>query len=319
MRGMRRDGITFVATLAILIVILVVVATVAVVLFLPVRTITVDEQRTISAMTEINTINLDSNVDIGTIEISFTDLSPYLVVLSVQGTGKLSMVSNQNPLQVVLTYAIDGETLNAHAAVTLDPVTTGYTFMEMKTSLLISKGVLTNLNAQAKVGDMKLLAQGGALLGNLSIETTTGYATASIGSGAVLKGSVSVETTTGLSTLNWNNVDLRQNSNIWLKTTTGGITANLTQTAPMTGNLSLGAEATAGQITLNLDIRGQNSGRVASQTNVGSIEVVKKTGFTGSNSLLSSSNYADPSAHWSDINLTTSTGTIKLNLSYLAI
>jgi len=318
MRGKRREGIGFAAALVILIVILVVVVSLATVIFLPVRSVVVDEQRSISAMSEINIINLDSNVDIGKIDIGFADLSPNLVVLSVQGTGKVSVVSEMDPVKVALTYSLDGKVLNARATVTLDPITTGYTFRDMKTSLTISRGVLTNLVAQAKVGELDLLAHGGALLGNVSVATTTGSSIVSIGGGAVLKGNVGIQTTTGLCTLNWNNVDLRQSSNVWLKTTTGRITANVTQSTPMASNVSLSTQATTGEIALNLDVRGQNSGRVASQTNLGSIQVVQSTGFTGSNSLMTSSNYADPETHWFDLNLSSSTASIKLNLSYRA-
>ena len=318
MKRFGRGGLSFVMALVILIVILLVVASVAAILFLPVRTLTVDEQRSISVMSEIDRINFNSNVEIGMIQIGFADLAPNLVMMTVQGTGMLSMVSNQDPVQVTLSYTVDGNVLNAYANVSIDSITTGYTFTEMRTDILISKGLLTNINAEAKIGNLKLLAQSGSVLGNVTVKTATGSSTVTMTSGAILKGDVLVETSTGATYLNWNNVDLRLDCTVHLKTTAGSVVANVTQYSSMAGNVTLNGQATTGGMTLNMNIRNPNSGRVASHTNIGEIEVEQKTGFSGPDTLLASSNFAASGTQWFDVNLNTNTGGIKLNLSYQA-
>ena len=318
MKRFGRGGLSFVMALVILIVILLVVASVAAILFLPVRTLTVDEQRSISVMSEIDRINFNSNVEIGMIQIGFADLAPNLVMMTVQGTGMLSMVSNQDPVQVTLSYTVDGNVLNAYANVSIDSITTGYTFTEMRTDILISKGLLTNIDAEAKIGNLKLLAQSGSVLGNVTVKTATGSSTVTMTSGAILKGDVLVETSTGATYLNWNNVDLRLDCTVHLKTTAGSVVANVTQYSSMAGNVTLNGQATTGGMTLNMNIRNPNSGRVASHTNIGEIEVEQKTGFSGPDTLLTSSNFAASGTQWFDVNLNTNTGGIKLNLSYQA-
>lgn len=318
MKRIGRGGISFIAAVVILIVIIVILASVVAILFVPVKSVTVDEQKSISVMSEVDSINLHSNVDIGNAQISFADLSPNLVEVDVQGTGKLSLVTSEDPVHVSLTYTLDGKALNAVASVTIDSITTGYTFSELQTNIYISKGVLTNIDSASKTGTNWLNARSGAVIGNVTMTTVTGSAKATIGSGVVLRGDIDVETTVGATYLEWSNVDLRQESTVRVAATTGEVTCNVSQSQAMHGNVSLTLQASTGAINLNMNIQASNSARVLSQTDIGGIDVTQKTGFSGPNEQLTSDNYADPTAHWFGASLATNAGGIKLNLSYLA-
>ncbi len=118
--------------------------------------------------------------------------------------------------------------------------------------------------------------------------------------------------------LNWHDVEAKEKTHVTMGSSTDLVVANITQHANMKGNVTFSTVATTGAINLAMDIIDGNSAKVESASGFNNVNVQKKVGFTGTNDLLSSSNYPDAQAHRFDIVLSVNTGDIDLSLEYVA-
>ncbi len=315
MRGRPKDsrGIAgiVIAVIAVLIVVVVVVAVLAI-LLIPFNDVKVNEARS-SALQGANALNLKLSVNMGEVNVDFVDDNSTAASLTVTGHQRSGLLASGKPVDVTWQETMSDGTLNVVSSVNVPSLSFPFS-SNINCTLQISNQLRTALNLSNDLGSINLNAGKGVNLTALALKTSTGGVRASLNDNVTLSGPLRMEASTGGVDLIWTDVNASGNPSVSLRTSTGGVRAVVTQSIPLGGNVSFSGSASLGGVDLSMDLKGNNSARISSHTNLGGVNVREQTGFNGNQTNLASQNY--PSGSNFEVSLGTSTGGINLSLRY---
>ncbi|MCW4020473.1 MAG: zinc-ribbon domain-containing protein [Candidatus Bathyarchaeota archaeon] len=287
----------------------------AVVAFLPLRVLDLTETRDVPFQTGVDVINLNLTMDVGSFNVAFLDLDDKMVSLRLSITGLGSIILPEI-YGLSFDHASQGNVLTVSSEVDTSPSRGwwGLSRMQVTCDLLIDRSLNASLDITVGVGKIILETQAGTVVNSLNLETTTGSVETSLVENTVVAGDLSFKTVTGGVDFSWRNSIAEKGISVNLETVTGGASINLVQDERLQGNVGLYVDVTTGGVDLALDIQSNVGARIVSSTTVGSIDILRSDGFSGSEALLQSDNY--PAGRDFDINLKTTTGGIDINASH---
>ncbi|MEM0449149.1 MAG: hypothetical protein QW520_04940 [Methanomassiliicoccales archaeon] len=303
-----------ISSLALLLILLVILAVIAMILIAPIRSVEVDEERRALYMEGLSVLELSLKCDVGRVMVDFSDEGEELVLMKVQGEVRQSLFSMGDPVQISWdAYVIDSR-LRIEARVGLNAFSTSLGMNGLDVKISISPSLLADLTVEHTVGEIQLQADESCSLSHVRLIGKTGSVAANLAPGTKLLGDLSIQTTTGNARLYWDEVDVQGQVNVSVRTTTGSISISVIQTQPYSGSVLMQGSATTGRVDMEMSIQPPISSRISSSVSTGSIEIASSQGFVGGDALLSSANY--PSPQRMDVFLSTNTGSIRLDLVY---
>jgi len=313
-----------IAILAIVLVAFVVTATVISALaFLPFRTVDLGPLRhTVPYERGLNTLNLDFTGDVASVNIAFANITGFQgrlaisleasattrggIFLSPDTFGQQWFTSSDTKVGEVLTVTSEVDLVHDGWP--------GYSLLNVTCDILVDPSMNTTLNIKTSTGGIELRTKAGVVLNFLDLEATTGGVEAYLVEDVVVAGDLSVTTTTGGVKLSWENVIVTQDVQVNALTTTGGVDVDTKQHEKLVGGVTMRAEAVTGGVEFAIDVRGDVGAKIESNVIMGGIEVDRQVGFSGTETLLQSTNY--PAANNFDVTLKITTGGIDIDAKY---
>jgi hypothetical protein len=260
--------------------------------FLPIRPVDVHENRNVPFQIGVQAVVIDLTVDVGSVNITFSDLANDAVRFSLSVSGYGNLLSNQ-PYTLTFDQATNGNVLTVTSEVETS-IFHGWwnlNFLETECDLVIDQSLNASITVRTGTG-------------GISFETRSG----------VVLNSVRLETATGAQSLSWQNVIAERDITVGIGSVTGAVSIDIKQDERLRKRVELRVEVTTGAINLALDLSGDIASEVTSSTTTGSINVQGSNGFSGSSTQLQSNNY--PSDSQFDITLQTTTGGINIDASF---
>lgn len=310
-----KKGWTPVHTLAVVLGSILIVGVIASVFFLlPVQPVNFTRFEQVPSQSGVNAISLNLTADVAAFNITFGDLNGSAMTLNVSAIGGVGAFAPSEPLNVSVDSLLAGHAILVDARIerngTWWPLFGG---LKVVCDVRIERSLSVTLNVKTSAGSVELVASQDVVFDSLDLEATTGKADATIGPGVVLNGAVVVQSTTGGSSLNWDNVKVRGNVSVGVRTTTGGVGVNVTQDGIMAGNVTLNAGTVTGGVDFSTTVHDSVGMEVNSSATVGGVST-NLTRFSGSHSEVQSDNYPAPSNFI--VTLSTMTGGIRIRADY---
>jgi len=304
-----------IAIIVVLTVLLVIAAVAAVLAFLPVTKVSVSQSCAVSYQPGVDTINVDFTADFADVNVAFEDLASKLVTLNVSATGRVGALVSPNVFDITFQNTTVDNVLTVAADVdTVDGGWLRHSWLRVTCDLRIDPSLNASLDIKTNTGRIVLDTQAGVVLNSLSLETITGGIKADLVEDVVVAGDVSFKATTGGVEFSWDNVIVENDILVNVETTTGGVDVGVKQDVGLPWNVTLIAEVTTGGIDFAIDIEGDIGAKIESSTTTGGIDVDRRVGFSGTQSLLLSDNY--PASGNFNVDLETITGGIDIDAKY---
>ena len=262
----------------------------------------------------IDTINLNFHSNVGKVTLMTLKIGESRnILISVQANGTYGALdSSGDPISITFdNQTIDG-TLTVNSQVDLD--NTYIARSNVAIQIFVDPALKLNLNISSTTGQVSFVADRPTKIQSLNLVATTGNVEASLQSNVTVAGDLSLKATTG-------NVDFRIEQNkftgnctINLKSTTGSVTVDLTQTKTFPGNLQINTAATTGSVNIGLTIDAGVAAKIDSHAGpLGDIQF-NKNNFSGNNTHMQSINY--PSDCNIEIINRVNTGNIFIEANY---
>lgn len=312
----RRERRPLFAPAIILIALLVAAFVIAVFIFLPVRTIDIEESRYIPSQVGVDNIELVLAADVANVNVTFENLADKLVVLNVSANGGVGAFAPTSLLSIAFNYTVVHNTLTLTSNVNTVLGWPASSWLYITCDLRLDQSMSSAISVRTNTGKITLKTQSGTALNSLNLETTTGKIEAILKDSTV-KGTVSFTTRSGDIKFSWTNMIAKNNIMVNAKTTTGPVIVNATQDDSLLSNVTMNIEATTGGIQFDMAIQNNIGARIESAVTLGAINVHKQDRFAGSKSPLQSSNYHASSNF--DVHLKTTTGAIDIGAKYAPI
>jgi hypothetical protein len=261
----------------------------------------------------IDTVNLNLVTDIGRVNIA-TMQQESNIGIYVNANGSRGIMGGGSNIPVTITFdnQTTGNTLSVNSRVTIENAYTSRA--DVTCQIFVNPALKLNLNVTSTTGQVSFTADKATTIQSLNLQTTTGEVEANLQGNVTIAGDISLRTTTGAINYRMNENAVSGNHTIDLKSTTGSVTLDITETKTLSGNLQVNAAATTGSVNVGLIIDGGVSAKIASQKPaLGNIHT-NLNNFQGNNTLLQSNNY--PSTSTIEINNTAVTGSININANY---
>ncbi len=283
--------------------------------FLPIRYVNDHENRIAPSQVGVEAVVVDLTVDVGNVNVSFSDLGDNAVSLSLTVSGYGSLLANQ-PYTLtfeqetsgnVLTVTSEVETSILHGWLSLN-------FLETECNLIIDPSLNATITVKTGTGTISFETRSGVILNSVRLETATGGISADFAENTIVAGDISIQTVTGAQSLSWQNIIAERDITVDIGSVTGAVSVDIEQDERLRNSIELGVEVTTGAISLALDISDDVAGKISSSTTTGSVDVQRSNGFTGSSTQLQSNNY--PSDSQFDITLQTTTGIINIDARF---
>ena len=283
--------------------------------FLPIRSVDVHENRSVPHQVGVEAVVVDLTVDVGHVNVSFSDLGDNAVTFSLSVSGHGSLLSSQ-PYTLTFEQSTEGNVLTVTSEVSTSVLHSwlSLNFLDVECNLIIDKSLNTTITVKTGTGAISFGTVNGVVLNSMWLETSTGAIGVSFAENTILTGDITVKTVTGAQSITWRNVVAERDVAVSVESVTGAVSVDVEQDGRLRSHIGLGVEVTTGAISLVLDLRGDASGRVTSSTTLGLVDVQRSDGFTGSSTQLQSDNY--PSDSQFDIALQTTTGAISIYAQY---
>jgi hypothetical protein len=296
----------------VLIIVLVVVVAAVVVAFIPIQPVNFNQLDEASAA-NVDSLRLTVNADIASVNVMLRDLpGNQRAAVDVSATGWRGIFGTDRPLSLSFDENTQGSTLVYVVSVSR---AVGWPIFTLNATcdVYVDPSVSLVVTVSTSTGAITMNADREATFERLVLHATTGSVVANVKEDTVIAGDFSLETTTGSVQLLWDEVNVTGNIPVNVKTTTGSVDVNITQTRQLGGNVTLDAEATTGGVNLAMNIQGDVAAKISASTSLGGIDV-NQQGFLGNTTPLQSSNY--PSGGNFDVTLKTSLGGININAVY---
>lgn len=306
-----KTGVPFWAIMLIIAAALVLVA--VVIVFLPIEQVDFDQSNQVTAA-NLDTFELNLEAEIANVNLFLRDLpGNQTAVLNVSATGWRGIFGSNTPVALHFDEDRSDGALIWTAKVFRSGNWPIYNRLDINCNVYVDPEADLEISVVTETGSVAFNGNSESNFQNLKLQATTGSITASLNENVIISGAFQLETTTGRVQLNWNNAGASGTIPIGVKTTTGSIELNVTQTRQLTGNVTLDAEATTGGLTMTLDLQNDVGARIAASTVMGGINV-EQQGFSGNSVPLQSDNY--PSRNNFGITLRTTLGGVDIDASY---
>ena len=302
---------SFAIVVAVLIVVLVVVLAFAAVLFLPVKAVNFDEYRSVQSVTGVNKLNLKLGADMGEVRIIYTNLIGQALNLHVNAKGSVGFLMDPNTISLDFIQSTSADTAIVNASINVKDHLLGASNLNLHCDVLVDSSMRSKLDLSTSAGSIVVNTTNATAFDQIKMNAKTGAVTLKVVSGVSLYGDISLSTNLGASILDWTDPLVKQDITVDASTRAGGVELHLNQTTPMTKMVTFNGTTSAGGVSLNMDIRGDVGATVNSSVNVGGVHVGSKTGFTGDDKNLRSSNY--PAAGNFIVLLRTNVGGVEVN------
>lgn len=262
----------------------------------------------------VRTLNLNFDTNIGAVSIITLKAGiANNLLINVQVNGSRGLLGNINdPFITTFDNQTIGDTLTVNSRV---EVKNSYnTRANVAVQIYVNPDLELNLNVSSITGRVSFSADKPATIQNLKLKATTGEVEANLQGTITLIGDISLQTTTGAVNFRTYENTISGNRTINLKSTTGSINMDITQTKTLDSNLNVNADATTGSVNLELIIDGSVSAKIISdKPSFGNIETNLKN-FSGNDTLLHSNNY--PAIFNIDFHNRVTTGSINIGAAY---
>jgi len=264
----------------------------------------------------VNTLNLNFEVDIGQVNI-FTqkmgENNNIFIYVSAEGSRSILGGGTGIPVTVTFDNQTEGGVLTVNSRVSVENRFSNRA--NINCNIYVDPALNLNLNVTAHTGQVSFSADKAITIQSLNLQTTTGAVEAHLQSSVTVAGDITLQTITGGVNYRMSETNIAANCTLNLKSTTGGVNMDITQTKTLQGNLNVNAETTTGSINLGLVIDGGVAAKIASQVpTFGGIDT-RLNNFSGDESLVQSVNY--PAASNIDINnLVNGIGGVNINANY---
>jgi hypothetical protein len=262
----------------------------------------------------MHNLNLNFHSDIGHINIMTTQTSNNNILIYVSGNGSRGIFGGSgNPLNITFSNKTVGDTLTVNSTVTVTGPLSSISSVDIQ--IFVNPNLNLNLNVTTDTGRVSFNADKPTTIQNLSLQATTGEVEAQLQTNAIVAGNITLSTTTGAVNYRMSETKIVGNNTLNLKSITGQVTMDITQTKTLQGNLAVDAETTTGTINVGLVIDGGVAGKITSQTAAFGDINVNVNNFSGNKSPIQSNNY--PATGNIDINNhVTGFGSININANY---
>jgi hypothetical protein len=275
----------------------------------------VHENRNVPFQIGVQAVVVDLTVDVGNVNVTFSDLADDAVSFSLSVSGYGSLLSNQ-PYTLTFEQATNGNVLTVTSEVETS-VLHGWlnlNFLETECDLVIDPSLNASITVRTGTGGISFETRSGVVLNSVRLETATGAIGAIFAENTIVTRDITIKTVTGAQSLSWRNVIAERDVAVDIGSVTGAISVDIEQDERLRNSIELDVEVTTGAISLALDISGDAAAKIASSTTTGSVDVQRSNGFTGSSTQLQSNNY--PSDSQFDITLQTTTGGINIDARF---
>lgn len=283
--------------------------------FLPIRPVDVHENRNVPFQIGVQAVVIDLTVDVGSVNITFSDLANDAVRFSLSVSGYGNLLSNQ-PYTLTFDQATNGNVLTVTSEVETS-IFHGWwnlNFLETECDLVIDQSLNASITVRTGTGGISFETRSGVVLNSVRLETATGAIGAIFAENTIVTRDSIIRTATGAQSLSWQNVIAERDITVGIGSVTGAVSIDIKQDERLRNRVELRVEVTTGAINLALDLSGDIVSEVTSSTTTGSINVQGSNGFSGSSTQLQSNNY--PSDSQFDITLQTTTGGINIDASF---
>ncbi len=302
------------AAFAILAALIILVAAISIpLIFLNYRDIRIQERKEVPFQEGIDNATITVLATKGDLNVSFENLNGPMVVLEATVLGKAGFFGNTGPLNMTLNHSVENRTLKVDSWIDTYGPWPFYTLSRTNYNLIIDTSLRSSVNVSMTTGGIKFNASSGVVLEGVHLEATSSGVKMNM-TNVSLAGDVYVKTATGGTNLTWENLILLKDVMMELRESSGPITMDIVQASELQGNVTIKSATTAGLLTLNLEIRGGSSALVKSNSGVGALNILDKTGFNGTSATLQSINY--PSLHSFNTTLNTTVGGIDIAARY---
>jgi hypothetical protein len=311
-RPIRRTAFPLVAI--VLIAVLVFAVVTSAVILLPLMPVNSNQSNEASAA-NVNTLNMTLDADVANVNVFFRNLpGNQRAVVNVSANGWRGILGTDQPLALASEEETQNSTLMYAVKVSRAEGWPVLNMLDVVCDIYVDGAAVLNLNVQTDTGTitMNTEKQEPMIFQTLNLKTTTG--SIEVVTDSIFTRNISAAAQTGSVHFTWNNALASGNISIKLASTTGSVTANITQTQPQAPvNISLDATTTTGSVNLRMRISDDVGAEILSETNFGGI-TADVQGFSGNESPLRSTNY--PAGSNFLVNLRATTGGIQIDADY---
>lgn len=313
MRDLSRDrrgliGVV-IAVIAVVIVIFVIIALV----FLPVRSVGIDESRQADVPEDVEAVEFNLNTDVGQVNVEFVNGTDE-VTMSVTGFQRSGILGASEPVNVSFQERVSGDTLVIDSTVRLGGGTGFFSSNEVNTTVRIPSDLRAALDISSSLGGVEVTTVEGVNLTSVDIETSTGGSRLLLVDNTTLSGPLRMSASLGGVDLRWTNVRATDGARVDLSASTGGVNYVITQTEPLGAVVPVTSNTSLGGTNMIMVIEGNNSAQVVSSANLGGVSVQESEGFVGDDGNLTSTNY--PTGSRFEVTNRADTGGVNLRLTY---
>ncbi len=313
MRRSHRDQGAILGIIAAIVIVVILIGAGVVLFLLPLRGVDVNEVRTTTSSGATSLV-FDLTVDAGDVQVRFVDSST-AATLHVSGQQRTGLLWSSQPANVTWDESMSGTELRVNATVHMGRPMMMFT-TNIGCTLDISRQLMTTLDVENSFGQIGVNASNGTSLGGMMLKASLGKIDVRLGNGTILSGPLAAETSLGALDLRWDGVSSIAGANVSLKTSAGALTADIAQNRSLPGNVNLDMTSSLGSVDLTLRIKGDTSAHIASNAQVGKVDIKERTGFNGNDTELMSTNYQQPSNF--EVSCKASAGSVNVRAMYEA-
>jgi hypothetical protein len=296
----------------VLIAILVISVVGVVIAFAPFQTVSFSQSNEATAG-NVNTLNLVVEADVADVNVMMKDLpGNQRAAVNVSATGWRGIFGTDQPLALHFVESTNNSILLYHVEISRAESWSTFPPLDVVCNIYVDPSVDLNILLQTETGSIFMDASSEATFTQITLASQTGNIVASLNDDVVISGEVRLDTQTGSAMFSWNNTKVTRNISINIIAAAGSADLRITQTKPLTENVTLRAEGTTGSIDLTMTMQNDVGARISASTR-GGINVDQQ-GFSSNHVPLQSDNY--PGGSNFDVTLHSTVGEIDINVAY---
>ncbi len=300
----------------VLIAILIVGFIVAALAFAPFQRVNFQQTESQPMVSGVDVLSFRFEADVANVNVICKEMPNQLAKIDVSANGSIGLFgSSKNPVRFNFVRQISTNAVAINCQIERPEPWPVSNNLNVIANIYVNPSVGLKLNIQTGTGKITFnTVDGQASFQELYLHATTGDVQANLSEDNVLTGrNASCTTTTGNVQFTWRNARVTDNVALNIASTTGSVSAEITQIRAMAGNVTLSAATTTGNIDLALSLRGNVGAQITSNTGFGSVSTNVQN-FNGNKSPIYSSNY--PAFSDFIVGLSTTTGNVHVTANY---
>ena len=272
-------------------------------------------QTDVASSPNVNSLNMTIIADVARANVMFKELpGNQRATTNTTATGSQGIFSSDQPISLSFKEETTDQTLTYTVEIRKTDQWNLFSNMQVTCDLVIDPTAELNLTIRTTTGEILFNSDQTVKIQSLNLRNTAGTIDATVTEKTTIAKSVQIETTAGSAHLHWNEPNVTGNIPVNLRATAGSVTATIAQEKQLSGNVTLKAETTTGEVDLALDIRGGVGAKIETESGAFSTVDIDQTGFSSNNAPLNSNNYPAESNFL--ITLKATTGRIHIDANY---